>query len=43
MKFEKSKYNMKEPWSEILTLLGKGKRQTPRSKFRSDNGNVIIE
>ena len=43
MKFEKSKNNMKETWREINTIIGKGKRQSPQSKFRGDDGNVITD
>ena len=43
MKFEKSKNNMKETWREINTIIGKGKRQSPQSKFRGENGNVITD
>ena len=43
MKFEKSKNNMKETWREINTIIGKGKRQSPQSKFWGDDGNVITD
>ena len=43
MKFEKSKNNMKETWREINTIIGKGKRQSPQSKFRGENGNVVTD
>ena len=43
MKFEKSKNNMKDTWREINTIIGKGKRNSPQSKFRGDNGNVITD
>ena len=43
MKFEKSKNDMKETWREINTIIGKGKRQSPQSKFWGDDGNVITD
>ena len=43
MKFEKSKNNMKETWREINTILGRGKRQSPQSKFRGDNGYLLTD
>ena len=41
MKFEKSKNNMKETWREINTIIGKGKRQSPQSKFWGDDGIML--
>ena len=32
---------MKETWCEIYTIIGKGKKQSSKSKFQDDDGNVI--
>ena len=41
LKFERNKNNMKQTWSTINNVLGRGKKQSTQDKFKDDICNVI--
>lgn len=41
-KFEHSKNNMRQTWKTINHIIGRGKNKTPQSKFKTDNGENIL-
>ena len=42
-KFEKSKNDMKQTWKDINSIIGKGHKKSPQTKFKDENGKVITD